>query len=339
MTVPTGTFQTYQAVGNAEDFEDAIFMISPTETPLLSMCKRLKADQRTHQWQTDELAAATAGNATIEGDDAAADTAIPTVNLKNHCQLMDKVAFVSDVQEKTRHYGRESEMAYQMAKRVKELKRDLEAALCQNNAGTAGAAASAALMASLESWLGYKGKQAATIKTANGTSVAEGAAQTTPGFTTANGIPVTAPTDSTSTGSVSEATLKTCIADTWNEGGDPRILLTAALIKQKISTGFSGVATRFREVKSMSQAQIIGGTDLYVSDFGEHQIVASRFMRGSVLFGIDPDYVGVAYLEPFGQFPVARTGHADKRVVKVNATLVVQNPFAHFKIADINPAK
>lgn len=339
MAVPSGTFQTYQAIGNAEDFEDAIFMISPTETPFLTMAKRLKATNRTHQWQTDELAAASATNATIEGDDASADTAIPTVNLKNQCQLLDKVAFVSDVQEVTDKYGRTSEMKYQMAKRVKELKRDLESALCQNNAGTAGAAVSAALMASLESWLAYKGKQAASIKTANGTSVGEGTAQTTPGFTTANGMPVTAPTDSTSAGSVSESILKRVIADTWTEGGDPRVLLCSAGVKQKISTAFSGVATRFRSVSSGDQAEITGGADLYVSDFGEHKITPSRFVRSSVLFGIDPDYVGVAYLEPFSQIPLARTGHADKRLVKVNATLVLQNPFAHFKIGDIDSAK
>jgi uncharacterized protein DUF5309 len=339
MTVPSGTLQTYQTIGNAEDFEDAVYMISPTETPFLSLAKRMKADNRTHQWLTDELAAHTAGNATIEGDDAAADTAIPAVNLKNQCQLLDKVAFVSNTQEATRSYGNVGSMQYQMAKRVKELKRDLEAALVQNNAGTAGVAASAALMASLESWLGYSGQQAATIKTANGTSVQEGAAGTTPGFTTANGYPVVAPTDSTSTGSISEAILKGCIANTYTNGGDPSILLVPPLVKQKISTAFSGISTRFREVKAGGRAEITGGADLYVSDFGEHIIKPDRFMRSTVMFGIDPDYVGVAYLQPFSQKDLSVTGHAQKKMVWCQATLVLQNPFAHFKIGDINAAK
>jgi hypothetical protein len=339
MAVPAGTLQTYQTIGNKEDFEDAAYMISPTETPFLTMAKRLKADNRLHQWLTDELTDATSGNAVIEGDDAAADTAVPAVNLKNNCQLMDKVAFVSNTQEAIPSYGNVGSMSYQMAKRVKELKRDLEAALVRNNAGTAGVAASAALMASLESWLGYSGGQAATIKTANGTTVQEGAAGTTPGFTTANGFPVTAPTDSTSTGSISETVLKNCIANTYNNGGDPRTLLVPPLIKQKISTAFSGVATRFREVKSRDQAQIIGGADLYISDFGEHVIKADRFVRPSVMFGLDPDYIGVAFLQPIQQKPLAVVGHADKRMVWCQATLVLQNPFAHFKIGDINPAK
>lgn len=219
------------------------------------------AESNRLQWQTDELAAHTSGNSTIEGDDAVGDTAIPTVNLKNHCQLMDKVPFVSDTQEAVKHYGRDSEMAYQMRKRSKELKRDLEAACLSANAATAGAAASPALMAGIESWLGYTGGQASSIKTGNGTSVGEGAAQTTPGFTTADGVPLTAPTDSTSTGSVSETILKTCIANTYTNGGDPKVIMVPPLIKQKISTAFSGIATRFRGVKDGRQAQIIGGTD------------------------------------------------------------------------------
>lgn len=275
MAVPSGTFQTFQAVGNAEDFHDKVYDISPLDTPFLSMAKRLKAMNTTHQWQTDQLAAASPTNSTLDGDDATTDTATPTINLKNYCQLMDKVPQVSDVQEAVKHYGRDSEMAYQMAKRTKELKRDLESALTQNNAGTVGATGSAALMASLESWLAYSGKQAGTILTANGTTCQEGSAGTTPGFTTAAGVPTTAPTDSTSTGSVSEAILKNCIANAWNLGGDPRVLLCGALVKQKISGSFTGIATRFREVRG-GLADIIGGADIYVSDFGEHKLVPDR---------------------------------------------------------------
>lgn len=332
------TFKTFEAKGNKEDFHDAIYDISPTETPFLTMAKRLKAKNKYHQWQMDSLAAASATNTVIEGDDASADTAIPTVNLANYAQLMDKLAYVSTTQEATDHYGRDSEMAYQMAKRSKELKRDLEAALVQNNAATQGSAGgNAHRMASFESWL-HIGGAAATLPTANGTTCQEGAAATTPGWSTSAGAPLTAPTDSTSTGSISEAILKGCIQRTWDAGGDPSVIMVPAGIKGKISGSFSGIATRYRTVPQ-GQADIIGGADLYVSDFGEHKIVPNRFMRPSVLFGIDPGYIGVAYLQPFNTFDLARTGHAWKRAIAVEATLVVQNPRAHFKVSDINPNK
>ena len=41
--------------GLAEDFQDVIFDVSPTDTPMLTMAKRLKANARYHQWQTDSL--------------------------------------------------------------------------------------------------------------------------------------------------------------------------------------------------------------------------------------------------------------------------------------------
>ena len=35
MTVPSGTFQTFTAIGQREDLTDVIYNISPTETPCL----------------------------------------------------------------------------------------------------------------------------------------------------------------------------------------------------------------------------------------------------------------------------------------------------------------
>ena len=75
MAAPTGTFQTYQAVGDREDLADMIYDISPTETPFMSNASRGKAYNTFHEWQTDSLAAATADNITIEGDDATTNTA------------------------------------------------------------------------------------------------------------------------------------------------------------------------------------------------------------------------------------------------------------------------
>ena len=66
MAVVTGTFKTYEAIGNREDLEDIIFDISPTETPFVSNIDRVDADAVLHEWQTDVLAAA-ATNQTLEG--------------------------------------------------------------------------------------------------------------------------------------------------------------------------------------------------------------------------------------------------------------------------------
>jgi hypothetical protein len=54
----TSATNSYTGKGIAESFEDIIFDISPEDTPLLSMAKRMSAGQTYHQWQTDALAAA-----------------------------------------------------------------------------------------------------------------------------------------------------------------------------------------------------------------------------------------------------------------------------------------
>ena len=62
----TGTTDTFDLIGLAEDVEDIINDISPTDTPFYTMAKKKKATAVLHQWQTDALAAA-AANRAIEG--------------------------------------------------------------------------------------------------------------------------------------------------------------------------------------------------------------------------------------------------------------------------------
>ena len=49
MAVPTGTFQTYQAIGNREDLSDVIWDISPTETPFTTRIAKIKAKAVLHE--------------------------------------------------------------------------------------------------------------------------------------------------------------------------------------------------------------------------------------------------------------------------------------------------
>jgi hypothetical protein len=86
------------------------------------MAAKVKAKAVNHEWQTDELAAA-ASNANIEGDDSSTNTAVPTVRLNNYCQIFKKTIQVSGTQESVNKAGRDSEIAYQLMKRGKEIKR------------------------------------------------------------------------------------------------------------------------------------------------------------------------------------------------------------------------
>jgi hypothetical protein len=74
MAQPTNTFDSYDAVGIREDLQDVIYDISPEETPFYSACKKVKASNTFHEWQTDALRSS-AANAHVEGDDTAASAA------------------------------------------------------------------------------------------------------------------------------------------------------------------------------------------------------------------------------------------------------------------------
>lgn len=320
MAVPSGTFQSHQSIGNREDLSDVIYNISPLETPFMTMAARGKAKANRHDWQTDALTAA-AANRQIEGDDAANGTSTPTVLLSNYCQESTKYAIVSDVENAIDKAGRNNEMAYQISKRLGELKRDMELALTQNQASSAGSATVARSSASLESWITQY------------ISLGTGTAQTTPGF---SGGLVSAPTDSTVTGAFVVSALKTMIATAWTSGGSPGIIMVNGPQKQVVS-GFAGIATIYREAgKTAKGTAIVGAADLYISDFGEHRIVPNRFQRNRTALILDMDYWSVDYLMPVHQHPIARTGTAEKRQIAVNFTLTAKNPASSAKVCDLS---
>jgi len=316
MTVAAGTFQTFTAIGNREDLSDVIYNISPTETPFLSNAQKMKANSTYTEWQTDSLAAA-ATNQAVQGDDATNVSVVPTVRLGNYTQILQKTFGVSGTQEAVDKAGRKSDLAYQIAKQGKELKRDQEYALVRNQASTSGAASTAATLASVESWI-----------FTNRTDVGSGGNPTTPGFISGR---VAAPTDNSTTASMTKAHLDSVIQACWTAGGDPKIVMVSATQKVRVS-GFTGIATLYREVKGKDQGTIVGGADLYISNFGEHAIVPNRFMRSSVALVLDMEYWGVAYLRPFQQKELAITGDAVRRQLLVECTLISKNEAASGKV-------
>lgn len=321
MAAPSGTYQTYQAIGNREDLENMIYDISPLDTPVMSMIGRTNASNTLHEWQTDVLDAA-AANRQVEGDDATINTAVPTVRLNNYCQISRKVISVSGTEiDGMNPAGRKNELSYQIAKRSKEIKRDIEFAITQNQASSAGSATVPRSSAGMESWL-----------SGNRTSVGQGTSQTTPGF---SGGTVASPTDSTVTGTLNEAALKFVLQTCWTAGGEPDVVIVGPTTKQKMS-GFTGIATQYRENSGVKQATILAAAAVYVSDFGEVRIEPDRFSRDRTALVLDTDYWSIAYLRSFRQFELAKTGDSEKREMLAEYTLVARNQNSSGKISDIN---
>jgi len=309
---------SYTGAGIAESFEDVIYDISPEETPLLSMAKKMTAGQTYHQWQTDALAAA-AGNAQIEGDDASYATLAATTVLGNYTQISRKTVNISNTYDVVKKYGRKSEVAYQLMKAGKELKRDMEYALVRNQASSAGGAGTARTSAGLESWISGNRIIAAAASTA-----------TTPGF--AAGV-VAAPTDGTA-GTFIEADLKSALEAAWLDGGEPTTILMSSKNK-KLFSAFAGIAEKRHMVNGTSEAIITAAADVYVSDYGNHTVKLDRFMRDEAVLCVDPAYVGVASLRPITKEELAKTGDSTKYLMTAEYALVVNNPDAHAKVQGV----
>lgn len=121
------TLVSYDLTGKQLSFANWISNLSPTDTPFVSMTGKESIGQTLFQWQTDTLAAVNASNAVIEGAAAVEDTATSTTVKSNVTQILRKVVKVSDTANALANYGRGRELQYQMEKRGKEIKRDLEA--------------------------------------------------------------------------------------------------------------------------------------------------------------------------------------------------------------------
>jgi hypothetical protein len=324
MAVPSNTIVTAGINGIREDLADAIYDISPIQTPFLSMAPRGKAAARYCEWQVDSLAAATT-NAHIEGDDSSANAHTATTRPGNRVQILKKVVAVSGTTEAVNKAGRRSEMAYQLQKRAKEIKRDLEKALTGNSGTTSGSTASAATMAGLESWL-----------TSNIAYAAAQGAATTPGYSSGS---VSAPVDPTVTGAFTESLMRNLVKSVFTAGGQADMLIVGPFNKQKVSQNFAGIATLYRDTApKIGPASIIGAADIYVSDFsgqGGIKVIADLFTREQTALLVDFDYVEVAYLRPFMTEQLAKTGDNEKRHILTEVTLKVLNEAAHGKVVGL----
>lgn len=312
MTIVTNTFLTYSAVGNREDLTDTIAMISPRETPFFSRIGRAKAQAVTHEWQTDALAAATTENAQLEGDDTSFSAVTATSRLNNTLQIARKDLIIAGTQEVVNKAGRKSEVAYQTAKRGLELRRDMETIMTGNTtqvAASSAGATTARRMRPLCAWY--------STNTSRGTSGA-------------NGSTTQFATDGTQR-AFTESQVKTVLQSVWTEGGDPNLIMVGAFNKTQFST-FTGNATR---MDKSEDKKVIATTDVYVSDFGEHQIVANRFSRSRDCHIIDTEYWATAFLRPIKSEDLAKTGDAEKKHLLVEFTLVAKNQAASGIVADL----
>ena len=326
MAIVANTFTSHSAIGIRESLADVIANISPEEVPLQSNIGSENVSNTYFEWQTDSLAA-TSTTARIDGDDVTAfDSTSATTRVGNYTHILRRTLIVADNMGAQDLAGRNDELSYQLAKRGKELRRDIEATLTDNNAQAAGNSSTARETGGLGAWIATNDVFATGGTTDGASPSGDGTDARTDAADTA---------DATHDGRVAftEAMLKTAMQNAFTSGGQPSILMVGPHNKTVVS-GFAGIAAQRYQAPSDSPTTIIGAADVYLSDFGTLNVVANRFQRERDAFLLDPEYASVCYLRPIQQVELAKTGDAEKRMVLAEFGLKVTNEAAHAGVFD-----
>lgn len=332
MALPSNTTITYgvtSAGGMREDLSDVIFDLFPEDTWAVTNLEKETAQSTTTEWLAQQLAAP-AANIAVEGDDAAYASLTPPTRYSTYTQIMQKSFVVSDTLEAVNKAGRSKEAARGAMVKMRELKRDFEYAILGQAISTTGGATTGRSFAGMETWIGGTTADpgSTTANAVRATTTANNA--TTPAVT--SGTAGTAPTNSTTTGALTSAILNQALMGAWAQGGDPRVIIVGPALKASIDN-LSSVATRFVDVDRTAQATIIGAANVYVSDFGKHTVILSRYMtRSDTVLCVDPDYWALRFLRKPQQRQLAKTGDATKYQIIQEAALVARNWKASSKV-------
>lgn len=323
MAVDSATTTRFEQVGEREQLTNKIYNLAPMDTPFMTAIGRGPAATNTKvEWQKDDLADA-AENSALEGDDASYVTATATVRLANHTQIFTKSVIVSGTAQALSTAGRRNELLYQVDKRTKEIKRDIEFAITQNRASNDGSRATARKLAGFEAWI-----ETNSNRDAGGSDG---------GFVTSTQL-VSAAGDSTVQRTFTEAMLKASIKSIWDETGDSAPLVIVGSFNKQVASGFSGIATQYQDhgnAKSSKSINILGAADFYVSDFGRHKIVPDHFSRARSAMIVNPNHWELRYLRPFKINTLSKTGDSDKRQLLSELTLISKNEAGSGVVADL----
>ncbi len=326
MAIATNTYLTFDSRRNREEFANAIYMITPEETPFLSMIGRENVESTHPEWSTDDLAAPNPANAVPQGDEFTYGAISPTVRVGNYTQISRKEYIVSRTQEKTLKAGPNSELGRQRRKKGVELRKDMEAVVLSNTASNPGNTTTAPLLGGLPSWV---------VTGANrGATGADG------GFNVGTGRTVAA-TNGTPR-AFTKPLLDNVIQRNYNAGGTARALMVSPYAKTVFSSFMSdpSVAPQRMNTGKTEQATIVGAADTYLSDFGTIDVVPNRVMaqvpalaRNAWL--LDPEYLALGVFDDVQEIKPAKTGDAEKRVLLAEYTLLVKTEKAIGVVADI----
>jgi hypothetical protein len=239
------------------------------------------------------------GNASLEGDDAAAARFTARSRKTNYTQIFASTVEISGSELAVRQLGVADELDYQKQQRTRELLRDLENSVINGRAPAANPEGSSTVRRSMKGILAH-------ISTH----------RYVPG---SGGFP--------SGSSLSEEQINTALRKIWNgSNGHVDLIVVGGQEKRSIND-FVATNRRFS-----AQGDVFhDGISSYESDYGVCHIVLSRWMPTGTVLLLDSSRVDVMPLagRSFHYKPLASTGDRDNGQVIGEYTLEFRNENAH----------
>lgn len=318
MAKVANAFTTYQAQANREDLSNSIYNIDPFDTPVVSMAGRRTVKNRTFDWQTENLPVVDLNNAREEGFELQNRAGTPTVRRSNVCQISSRDATVSGSQEASDAAGKSSEMAHQMAMQSKVLKSDIEAITCSRQARVDGDDTTPTPRRT-ES-LPHQIARAADRNNVQGAAV----------FVVKTGLPTTATGAWTAVAGGSQvAFTEKAVGDAmevaYGNGAEPTKLVVPPAVKRTIST-FQG---RSSSQVMVGKTEVVATVDIIATDFGRITALPSRWVPTDLGMQLDPEYMAEAFFRTFRQYPIAKVGDAETRMILAEWGVECRNGMAH----------
>jgi uncharacterized protein DUF5309 len=307
-----------KATNVREDLANLIYRIDPDETPLVSALSRKPARQILTEWLTETLNAADV-NKQPEGWQFKAGPPTRPARISNVCQLMTRSVTVSGTLSASDTVGTDDEYDRQMINRGIEIKRDLEYAITRDTAKDPN---DPRAMAGIPSYItnGSAGAGAGVMPTGDGSN------GHTPGTARAMTLSL----------------LADAMQQAYIQGGKPTIAVMSPALKRTFS-GLTAVggATNTVAMQNVLQstrpqaATYVGAVDVYLTDFGQIQMVVDLFAPAGQVLLVDTNYAELAPLRDIRSEEYAKTGDARSGACLFEGCVRVTAPKAHAALFDL----
>lgn len=318
-------------IGKREDLADYIALVDAHDCPLVSGAKKgAKPGNTLMQWQCDSYAATSTAGVVDGTDVTSSDYQNPGENraiLSNYVQVHRRTIRVSPLSiEISNVAGLNDELAGGIAKKLVEIKRDMEATYLSANDAQADDGTNAYLTKGLGTWISTSGGSVLQVPS---------------GFRTPSASIETTAT----TSNITDTTVQDVLASIYSQTGSIKnfTMPLGRTLKRAFTDRLTGTrsvtdttnniaATQVRTFSPQSGKKVSIAVDIFEGDFGTVSLVPDNFMPAQTDgYVLDMDGIEIRY----GKLPEVKelsdNGGGPIRMIEAVASLCVKNPLAHGK--------